>query len=197
VFDAALATWSPHYFISGVESGQENPTDTRSGRVRLRFVLNFESIRSYFFIVHSTFLFFYGGMTAVKDAGSDTIDWYVEADWAAPPSVRATAYRRRYGEHSDSLGLIITTCLFFVLLSAAVTMGGHAAIGPMLQRATTAQDGRSVGKLIFTMPDGMFCRYLSLDNATDEITEHPIERCADVGASRRPVTGWKFQWISR
>ncbi len=176
-----------------LESDHQPPERTRG----LRFAPNFESIRNYFLIAYSTFLFFDSGMTAIENAGPDSIDWYVEADWAAPPSVRAAAYTRRRGERSDSLGLIITTCLFFVLLSAAMTMGGHAAIGPMLQHAVTARDGRSTGKLIFTMPDGMFCRYLSLDNATDEITEHPIERCADVGATRRPVTGWNFQWISR
>jgi hypothetical protein len=39
------------------------------------------------------------------------------------------------------------------------------------------QDPRAAGAVVFTMPDGIFCRHVSFDNVTAKETEGPIERC--------------------
>jgi hypothetical protein len=47
------------------------------------------------------------------------------------------------------------------------------------------------------MPDGAFCRHLSFDNKTAELTEGAVEHCAriDPGQAARPTNG--FTWGAR
>ena len=66
-----------------------------------------------------------------------------------------------------------------MLFAATLLVGGHAAIDPLVQAATEPQDPRGAGSVVFTMPDGIFCRHVSFDNVTAQVTEGPIERCAD------------------
>jgi len=132
-------------------------------------------------------------MSTGKDVGSEAFDWYVEADHAVES--RRHIYSRAYRdeERANSLGLIITTSLLFVLLASAILVGGHAAIAPLLQRAIVARDANVTGDIVYTMPDGVFCRHMSFDNATGEITEGAVEQCAGPASGDR-LSFTKFKW---
>lgn len=136
-------------------------------------------------------------MSAGKHPGLETFDWYVEADHAAADSRgRVYSRARRDEARANSLGLIITTSLLFVLVASAIMFGGHAAMAPLFRRAVTERDVNSTGDIVYTMPDGVFCRHLSFDNATGEITEGAVEQCADrMGGDRLSST--KFRWGAR
>lgn len=134
-------------------------------------------------------------MSAGKDAGSGTFDWYVEADRAAADSGRHVHLRsRRDEDRAHSLGLIVTTTLLFVLFAAAIMFGGHAAIAPLLNRASAARDANGKGDIVYTMPDGVFCRHLSFDNVTGEVTEGAIEPCQDSMDAAAGGSSSKFKW---
>ena len=86
--------------------------------------------------------------------------------------------------------------LFLVLFTAALLIGGHAAIDPILQSAVDARETKGTGDVVVTMPDGIFCRHMSFDNVTAEIIEGGIERCAKDIAGNRPHTGRGFAWAT-
>ena len=140
-------------------------------------------------------------MSTGHDAGAKTIDWYVEVDHAVFDARTRDLQRvRRHDDRANSLGLIITTSLLFVLIAAAVTFGGHAAISPLLSEAIAARDGKGAamtGSIVFTMPDGVFCRYMSFDNANGEVAEAAIQHCPDqiVEGSAGMASG--FKWDAR
>jgi hypothetical protein len=93
---------------------------------------------------------------------------------------------------------VIVTTLFLMLFTAALMLGGHAAIDPILRMATAARDSGSTGDVIYTMPDGKFCRHMTLDNATGEMVEGTVEACQnDIvrGQFRRSVGS--FTWGGR
>ncbi len=78
---------------------------------------------------------------------------------------------------------VIASSLFFVLIAAALLLGGRAAIAPLLQPAAALRDARRTGDVVYTMPDGVFCRHLTFDNVTAQdqggqpgaVREHPRE----------------------
>lgn len=108
---------------------------------------------------------------------------------------RVNTRARRREDRENSLGLIITTSLFFVLFSAAVLLGGHAIIAPLLHRTHTVRGNmNSTGDIVYTMPDGMFCRHLLFDNTTGDITEGAIEECP--GSSGAESSSSEFRWGS-
>jgi hypothetical protein len=136
-------------------------------------------------------------MSRVEEGGHETIEWFVDPDdsgagpgeAAASPSARA----RRDRERANSLGIVITSTLLFVLFSAALLVGGQAAFQPLFHHGIAAGDARSVGDVVEAMPDGVFCRHMSFDNATSEVVEGPIERCkTDIGG--RALSPSKFEW---
>ena len=134
-------------------------------------------------------------MSAGKDKATEPVDWYVEADHASRDTrAREPSRARRDEERANSLGLIITTSLFFVLFAAAIMFGGHAAIGPLLRRAIATRDAQGMGDIVYAMPDGVFCRHMSFDNATGEVAEGAVERCPDRIGDGRALTTSKFEW---
>jgi hypothetical protein len=147
----------------------------------------------------SRLLVFHGAMREGKEARfTDTIDWYVEPDQAASSVAAApTAGRSRASREqklANSVGLAVATSLLFVLLMAAVLVGGHAAIAPLLGKAAAARASKGVGDVVFTMPDGVFCRHMSFNNATAEVNEGDIERCPDpIGGGPGEHTS-RFEW---
>jgi hypothetical protein len=66
-----------------------------------------------------------------------------------------------------------------MLLAAALLVGGHAAIDPLLRSAAAARDARAVGDVVYSMPDGKFCRHMSFDNLTSEMIEGTVVPCPD------------------
>jgi len=52
--------------------------------------------------------------------------------------------------------------------------GGHAAIEPLLQSAEQTRATMGAGAVVYAMPDAIFCRHVSFDNVTAEISEGGI-----------------------
>ena len=134
-------------------------------------------------------------MSTDEDAGAETIDWYVETDHAeAGAGARDSSRARRDEERANSIGIAIITSLIFVLFAAALLFGGHAAIGPLLRHAIALRDAKGIGDVVYTMPDGVFCRHRSFDNATAEVTEGAIGRCPSRIGGGRALSASKFEW---
>jgi hypothetical protein len=99
---------------------------------------------------------------------------------------------------SGKMHAVVACSLFLVLVLFAATLlvGGRAALGPILQSAAEERDSRSAGDVVYTMPDGVFCRHVSYDNVTGELTAGNIEPCkSDVSQDRWHVTR-RFTWQS-
>lgn len=136
-----------------------------------------------------------------EDASRESFEWYVEPEpyastRAATATLRSRA-RRLHDERANSLGVVIITTLFFVLFASAAMVGGHAAIAPMLRSASAAREaGASTSDIVLPMPDGMFCRHMSFNNATADITDAGIQKCPthiERGAATAPL---RFEWGS-
>jgi len=80
--------------------------------------------------------------------------------------------------------------LFLILLMAALVIGGRSVIEPMLRKAMAqASETHRQGEIVFTMPDGTFCRHLAFDNKTAELTESTVLQCPEArphGAAHPP-----------
>lgn len=137
-------------------------------------------------------------MSTGKESATETIDWFVEPDQTGP-SEGASEYSRvwRDEKRANSVGLIVTTSLLFALFAAALVVGGHAAIGPLLRRAIATRDAKGIGDVVYTMPDGVFCRHMSFNNATAEVSGAAIEPCRESIRAGREVTVSKFEWGGR
>jgi hypothetical protein len=140
-------------------------------------------------------------MSTGQQAGMETIDWYVEPDYTRlDVRAREPLRVRRRDDPANSLGLIITTSLLFVLFAAAITFGGHAAISPLLRDAVLERDAKAVpmtGSIVFTMPDGVYCRYLSFDNANGEMAGAAIRKCPDQIDEGTVANATGFRWDTR
>ena len=84
-----------------------------------------------------------------------------------------------------------------MFLAVTLLFGGHAAIDPLLRMVLAAQDNRMAGDLVFAMPDGRFCRHMSFNNATSEVTEGGIAPCPDDLARQHFRTSRGFSWGER
>lgn len=107
----------------------------------------------------------------------------VRADsWAAAGASGAWARRpkraRRGAQGSKTTHAAVVFSLFLVLLAAALLIGGHAVIDPMLQTAADERGAKRVGEIVYAMPDGTFCRHLLFDNTTGELIERSVQQCA-------------------
>jgi hypothetical protein len=135
------------------------------------------------------------GMSAADTASRDAGAWFVEADHASITALARRRSRARIDEERAKSGrVVVISSLFLVLFTAALLVGGHAAIDPILQSAVDARETKGTGDVIVTMPDGIFCRHMSFDNVTAEIVEGGIERCTKDIAGNRPHTGRGFAW---
>ena len=129
--------------------------------------------------------------TASRDAGA----WFVEADHASITALARRRSRARMDEERAKSGrVVVVSSLFLVLFTAALLIGGHAVIDPILQSAMNARETKGTGEVVVTMPDGIYCRHMSFDNVTAEIVESGIERCTNDIAGIRPRTGRGFGW---
>jgi hypothetical protein len=106
----------------------------------------------------------------------------VAASWngAAMPrwAVRLRQHGRRNKDQTKNGRLFIVLTLFLALLAPASLVGGRAIIEPMLRAAAEAEhEANRVGDIVFAMPDGAFCRHLSFDNRTAELSGSAVSRC--------------------
>src|SRR6202047_1776303 len=134
-------------------------------------------------------------MSSAEKVGQDAGAWFVEADHVSVTALARRRSRARMDEERAKSGrVVVVSSLFLVLFTAALLIGGHAAIDPLLQSAVDARETKGTGEVVVTMPDGIFCRHLSLDTVTAEIIEGGIKRCANDIAGNRPHTGRGFAW---
>jgi hypothetical protein len=137
---------------------------------------------------------FDGAMSVSDGAGREAGAWFVEADHVSVTALARRRWRARFNDDRAKSGrVIVVSSVFLTLLAAALMIGGHAAIDPLLQSAMQTRDTKGTGAVVYTMPDGIFCRHMSFDNVTAEIAEGPIERCGDDIAAR-PRSSRGFAW---
>ena len=124
-------------------------------------------------------------MPAAERASTKASSWNETPDRSRGASVRRSARVRRDEQHAKNARVAIILSVFLAFLAAAVLLGGRTLIEPMLRAAAEARQSKRIGEVVFTMPDGAFCRHLSFDNTTAEISESTIDRCPEA----RP-RGW-------
>jgi hypothetical protein len=113
-------------------------------------------------------------------------------DRVVPPPHKRSPKRRDDG--ATSTRAVIASSTFLVLFAGTLLVGGHAAIDPLLRSVAQARESRAVGDIVYTMPDGKFCRHMSFDNATAEMTENAIAPCQNDIARNRPRESRGFAW---
>jgi len=111
-------------------------------------------------------------------------------------AARAAA-RMRNEQQAKMARLIVVLSLFSVLLAAALMIGGRSFMDPLLHAAAAEREPHRVGDVVFTMPDGAFCRHLSFDNRTSEVAENTVEHCGQIrGKGEKRATNG-FSWGAR
>lgn len=104
---------------------------------------------------------------------------------------------RRDERHAKAVRTGIVLSLFFVLLTAALLVGGRAIIDPLMLAASGDREANRIGEIVYTMPDGAFCRHLAFDNVTGEVTERTVEQCDGNIGKRSKRAGTGFVWGKR
>jgi hypothetical protein len=138
---------------------------------------------------------FYAGMRAGESSSTNNAAWFVEENRLSVASLTKRSSPDRFSDGKAASGrIVIVSSLFLVLFVATLLIGGHAAIDPLLQSAADSRETSSVSAVVYTMPDGIYCRHVSFDNVTAEETEGGIERCtSDVSGGRsrsNPAVSW-------
>ncbi len=143
-------------------------------------------------------LVFYGPMQPAEAAGPQAAAWFVEPDRVdVRPRARRVLWAPRDDDGVTSMRAVIASSVFLALLAVGLLVGGHAAVDPLLQLAIAARDPTATGDVVYTMPDGRYCRHMTFDNATAEMIEGTVERCPDniAGAQSRSLRN--FSWGGR
>lgn len=137
-------------------------------------------------------------MRAGLRAGTKADSWIAAADAVSPPTLARRQTRARRDErHAKAARATVVISLFLVLLAAALLVGGRAVIDPLLQLAAQGREAKRAGEIVYTLPDGTFCRHLSFDNATAELTEGAVEQCPSDLVKGRARAAMGFAWGGR
>jgi hypothetical protein len=131
-------------------------------------------------------------MYPAKGATVKAATWLAAPDHVSPPPRKRS--RKGPDDGATSTRAVIASSAFLVLFAGTLLIGGHAAIDPLLRSVTAARETMAVGNIVYTMPDGKFCRHMSLDNATAEMTEGAIAPCQDDIVRNRPRDSRGFAW---
>jgi len=86
-----------------------------------------------------------------------------------------------------SVWFTIAFTLFLMLAASALLVGGGAVIHPLIESMAAGRDVQQVGEILYTLPDGHFCRRSSFDNATGEVSGGDVEPCPTELGPRRPA----------
>lgn len=105
---------------------------------------------------------------------------------------REAVRARRDQRRAKPLPVAVVLSLFIPLLAAAVLVG-RVVIDPAWLTAAASRVAR-VGAVVYSMPDGSFCRRLSFDNATATLTEGAVEPCPANLPKRRQGGDRNFAW---
>jgi len=101
---------------------------------------------------------------------------------------------RRDERHAKAVRTAVVLALFCVLLTAALLVGGRGVIDPLLQSVLDARETSRIGEIVYTMPDGAFCRHLAFDNVTGELTERTVAQCNQDISKRHTRDKMGFAW---
>ena len=134
-------------------------------------------------------------MSPAEGTSPEAGAWFVEADHVSVTALARRRSRARLDDARTGYGrVIIVASLFLAVLTTGLLFGGHAAIEPLLHSAEQTRATMGAGAVVYAMPDGIFCRHVSFDNVTAEISEGGITRCADDLAGKRPRISHGFAW---
>jgi hypothetical protein len=135
---------------------------------------------------------FYAGMRVGEGSSKDTGGWFAAENRVSVASLTKRPSHAQFDGQAASGRAVVVSSLFLVLFAATLLIGGHAAIDPLLQSAAESGETSSAGAVVYTMPDGVYCRHVSFDNVTAQETEGGIERCtSDVSGGRsRSAVSW-------
>ncbi len=103
---------------------------------------------------------------------------------------------RRDERRAKSLSIAVVLALFVTLIAAALLVG-RAVIDPVLLAGVGSRAGTRAGAIVYSMPDGSFCRRLSFDNETATLTEGAVEPCPANLPKRRAGGDRNFAWGAR
>jgi hypothetical protein len=78
------------------------------------------------------------------------------------------ALQREEDERANSLGLVITAAMLFVLFAAAMLFGTHGTIGPM-RHSTATPDAKAMGNLLYGAQEATPCPQMSFGSATGSV----------------------------
>jgi hypothetical protein len=126
--------------------------------------------------------------------------WFSMPDRVRAPIRSTRLLRTRQDEERVRSGRIaIVSSLFLALVAAALVVGGHAVIDPLLQTAFETREVNGSGDVVYAMPDGIFCRRMSVDNRTGEVSGGGVERCPSGIARDHPrvAAPRNFDWGGR
>ena len=99
---------------------------------------------------------------------------------------------REEDERANTLGLVITAAMLFVLFAAAMLFGSHGTIGPMPPHGTLVPtpDAKAMGNLLYGAQKAASCPQASFDSATGSITgvtEGCLVQDRDAASLPRPI----------
>ena len=159
----------------------------------------FRSNRKYFFIGHSTVCLFYAGMGVGQQAGTKEEWWVGAADQINRRALaRRSVQARRDEQHAKNARIAVVLSLFLVLLGAALLVGGRGVVDPLLRAVADERESKRMGEIVYTMADGAYCRHLSFDNMSGEVTERAIQLCTGENIARpRTRNAIGFAWGQR
>jgi hypothetical protein len=133
-----------------------------------------------------------------QQAGAKAAWWAAATNHVGGGKLAFRSIRARRDErHAKRLRIAVVVSLFFAFLAGALLIGGNAFIDPLIQAAADGREARRLGQIVYTMPDGEFCRHFSFDNMTGEITEGTITQCAYDRPKARTREAMGFTWGAR
>jgi len=101
------------------------------------------------------------------------------------------------GERSAKRLRVTIVLALFIALVATALLVGRAVIAPVLTTGTGGRGGARVGEIVYSMPDGSFCRRLSFDNDTAALIEGAVEQCPANLPRMRARGDRNFAWGAR
>lgn len=104
---------------------------------------------------------------------------------------------RRHERQSKTARIAIVFLSFLIVLGAALLAGGKTFIAPMLRSAAEPSEAHRMGHMVIAMRDGAFCRHLSFDNRTAQLTEGAVEHCSRGRTKGTIVEEKGFSWGAR
>ena len=128
-------------------------------------------------------------MRVYASPSRESRSWFVKLN-----RVNMAPLKRLARTWSGEIHVVVVSSLFLVLFTATFLIGGHAAIDSLLQSAAKERDSRNVGDIVYTMPDGVFCRHMSYDNVTGEQTGGSVQRCDSDIVRNRGRSNSHFTW---